>query len=175
MIVDLQKLPKNVYNKLPMSIKVFKNNYELSELPIRIQNLISSYFNNKSEITYKQGFDIKPKISMYNDLDVIDKIPDLIIDRLKNFLLISINNYPFNISIGCKLKNYIQNKDTLASQSLINAELNNIINVLKADIGHNIILVKKEINQVNIDSFVEYNLKIIIKINNQQYKINFNI
>ena len=175
MIVNLKNLPKNIYDKLPLSIRIFKDEYELYELPMYIQNLIEPYFNSNSEINYFRGFDIKPQISIYNDLEIIKTISDLIIDRLKNFIMILPNNYPFNSILGCKLKHYIQNKDTFASQSLINTELNNIVNIVKTDIGHNIKIVKKEIIKNNIDSYVEYNLKLILEINKQQYNLNFTV
>ena len=52
MTINLDSLPLEIYKKIPLNIKTYKKEYELSELPYDIQKLIGE-FNQEKTIDYK--------------------------------------------------------------------------------------------------------------------------
>ncbi len=170
MDVDFTKLPLSIRRQIPLSLRSYKDVHVLEDLPVVIQYLIRNYLEKNFEITYKTVFDIKPIISKYSDFETVDNISDLISDYLKNYLLILPNSYPWDPMFGCQLKYQLQTRDTNLRQTLINTEINNIVNVIAADIGAEINIEEINIIPISTGGNTEYTARVVLKINNDQHK-----
>ncbi|MFW6219361.1 MAG: hypothetical protein ACOC33_00705 [bacterium] len=176
MKINLNDLPKEIYNNLPLSIKITKNEYDLKELPNNIQHKISKVLNKKKEIEYFHGFDFLPKISKYNDLESIENIKNLVLDRLQNYFLTLPNEYPFNCVVGCRLKYHLQTKDTQTRNLLLDSELTTIVSTIKSDLSiHNLSIQDFKIDKKEFGGKIEYNVFVIIKLNDEVFNLKFSI
>lgn len=175
MKINLLDLPKQVYDNLPLSIKILKDVYDYDELPYSIQYELKEILHDNT-VNYTKGFDVKAEISKYKDLEVIETISDLILERLKNYFLTAPNEYPFNCVIGCQLKYHLQSKDTQFRKLLIDTELSNIVDTIKSDLpNHNINVNDVKINKKELGGNVEYNLIVVIDIDNTMMNLTFSI
>jgi hypothetical protein len=164
MIINLESLPLEIYRKIPISIKTYKKEYELSELPFEIQKLIGT-INLKKEITYTDTvYDFKPLVSEYGDYTVISNLRELVIDYMTNYLKTLYGEYPFNGSVGSNVKRLLQKRDTTTQRLFLTEELNRMIRSFGSTIDKNIVIkdfsVKKNANNVQTD----YDLNIIMTI-----------
>lgn len=153
-----------------MSIKSYKNVYLLDELPVTIQYLIKNYFEKILNVSYITAYDIKPEISQYSDFIVFDNITDLIGEYLKNYFLTLPETYPFDPYFGSQLKYQIQTLDTNLRQTLISAEINNIVNVISVQVGQTLSVESVQLVPISTGASTEYTATISIKINNDQIK-----
>lgn len=170
MDVDFTKLPKAIQRQIPLSLRSFKNVHVFEELPVTIQYIIRDYFEKSLEVKYNVSYDITPAISQYNDFTSIDNISDLVVEYLKNYLLVVPGAYPFDPRFGCKLKFQIQTRDTNLRQTLISTEINNLVNVVSIETGATVIVENIEIVPTSTGASTEYNARILLKINNDQRK-----
>lgn len=170
MNVDLTKLPISIQRQLPMSLRSYKDIHVLEELPVAIQYLIRNYFEKQLSVTYNISYDVTPDISKYSDFTSIDNLIDLVVEYIKNYLIIVPESYPFDPTFGCRLKYQIQTRDLTLRQTLITTEINNIVNVIKSELGAKIIVDKISIVPVSIGPSTEYNCTILLKINDTYTK-----
>ena len=133
-IIDMSSLPRDLRNKIPISIRAFKNTYELSELPVDIRRLVEGYYGETSEVKYKHVYDFTPELTEYGDFKPIESIQDLVIEYLQNYLMILPNQYPFDAEFGCNLKKYILKKDTTLNSELLSGEVELLISNIARDI-----------------------------------------
>jgi hypothetical protein len=170
MEVDFTKLPLSIQRQIPISLRSYKNIHVFEELPVVVQYIIRNYFEKELSVTYPVSYDIKPEISKYSDFTSIDNLTDLVVEYLKNYLVIVPESYPFDPEFGCRLKYQVQTKDLNLRRTLITSEINNIVNVLAAQTGAQIDVESTEIIPISTGSSTEYNAIIMLKINNDQRK-----
>ncbi len=173
MIVDLTKLPKEILDQIPLSIRTFRTVYELHELPVRIQHLIQNYISSIPDIEYSVLFDFVPESSTFGDFRKIDNVVDLTVEYLKNYLLITPGTYPFDPEFGCTLKYHLQTKDTHIRQTLISAEINRVADVIRTLLKVNLVINSVEITPVSVGAAHEYDVYIHLTINEVRKKIKY--
>ncbi len=168
MEVVISELPLSIQNRIPMSIRGFKDIYDLSDLPSKEQDIIKDYLIKTPDIDYVKVYDIVPTISKTSDLEVISVYKDLILEYLKNYLNILPGEYPFDPSFGCTLKKQLHTKDTELRKTLINTEINNIVDVLSNDMNVSIDVSNISIMSYDKTDHVEYKITIQLKVNNTE-------
>src|SRR6056297_3644332 len=132
-ILDLDNLPLDILRQIPLSIRVAKSTYRLSELPKYIQLMVKNYVNKDEKNLEKNNvIGVKPEISSYGDFETITNKKDLIKEILRNYL--STYNYPFDVEFGCKLKTHMQMKDTVLRQNYVTNEVNKVVDVVSQEL-----------------------------------------
>jgi hypothetical protein len=167
MNINLESLPLEIYRKIPIDIKTYKKEYELSELPYDIQKLLVDY-NQEKIITYKdEVYDFDPVISEFGDFGVISNLRELIIKYAMSYLYILKGSYPFNGSVGSNIKRFIQTKDTTVRQLYLTEELNNMIDSFVSSFDVNVKVKDFSINRKESVNGMEYNLMLSMQINDE--------
>ena len=169
--INLNDLPRDIYRNLPVSIRSLKNEYYLSELSVSVQEMIQKYFDEKQDISYQRGYDVKPKISNFSDLEVIETLQELILFRLQNYFLTLPGDYPFNCVVGTRLKYHLQTRNTSTRNLLVGNEIDSIINVIKGDSAARIRVEKRQINEEHRNNRVIYNIALKININGTSHDV----
>lgn len=168
MSIDLSTLPADIKRQIPLSIRTYKSVYELNELPVRIQTLIKKYQDVIPDITYTTVFDLKPNISEYSDFKTITNKVDLVLEYLKTYLQVVPKSYPFDPVFGCKLKNQLQTRDTELRKTLVSAEIDKIINVMRHDLDTKIKVLSMKMNKSeNLDA-TEYYITLDLQIDDEK-------
>lgn len=168
MQVTISDLPENILKKLPLSIKSFKNIYDIDELPVPIRYLVEDYLKSDRKLTYKKVYDITPELMEIGDFKTINNLEDLILQYLKNYFMTSPDTYPFDATYSCKLKQYLHTKDVMLRQSLIMSEAKNLASSISLDLNANIDITDISVKQViESNQNASYNVNISIKINNR--------
>jgi len=170
MDVDFSKLPASIRRQIPLSLRSYKTIHVLEELPVTIQYIIRDYLEKELSVEYDVVYDICPTISKYSDFQSYDNLTDLIVEYLKNYLLILPETYPFDPYFGSRLKYQIQTRDLNLRQSLITSEINNIVATISAEVGADIVIESVQVVPTSMGSSTEYNATILLKINNDQKK-----
>lgn len=165
MSINISELPRDVQSKIPYSIRTYKDEYELEELPVAIRTIIQKYIELKNTVTYNSVFDCTPGVSEYGDFHVVQNLKNLILEYLKNYFLTFPEDYPFDPTFGSKLKTYLHMRDTSLQQTFISNEVRNIINVIKADLGVLITIEDVKISPINNIASTDYQIEIKVKIN----------
>ena len=165
MEISISSLPKSVQEQLPISIRTFKDTYEVEDLPPTIRNIIEDYLRTIDDIRYETVFDTTPHVSEYGDFDTIKNIRILVLEYLKNYFMTYEEDYPFDPYFGSKLKKYLQVRDTSLQQTLIGTEVQSIINVISADLGTSIQIEDVKILSVDQNVNQEYRIQIKVRIN----------
>jgi len=172
-IINLSTLPQDILQQIPLSIRTFKKLYAWYELPSDIQELIKTYYDSTPSIKYSNVYDFIPTISRYSDFTTIENKVDLVVEYLKNYLLILPESYPFDPNFGCRLKYHLQTKDTNLRQTLISAEIDNLINILTVQFDIPITINSITMNPIRGVAFSEYNIKIDLQISDYHKSFNF--
>lgn len=170
MDVDLSKLPVSIQRQIPLSLRSYKDIHVFEELPVVIQYLIRNYFEKELSVKYAVSYDIKPEISKYSDFRSIDNVTDLIVEYLKNYLLILPETYPWDPYFGSRLKYQIQTRDLNLRQTLITSEINNLVAAIATEVNADITVESVQIVPTSTGASTEYNATILLKINNDQKK-----
>lgn len=171
MQIDISTLPPSVLKQIPLSIKSYKNIYILEDLPSPVRRVIEVYLKTDRSVYYNISFDIAPTISEYGDFKVFGDVETTVLNYLSNYFLTLPGEYPFDPYFGCKLKLYLQTKDTAFRQSLITTEAHSVANVISSDFGVKVSIVDIIIDSVDRNGGVDYNIIIDVKINNKTKKI----
>lgn len=175
-IIRISELPLDIQKKLPLTLRTYKSEYELEELPFDIQELIEQYRINVRTVSYDYVLDCMPRISKYGDFEVISNLHTLVLEYLKNYLLTLPGDYPFDPSFGCKLKLYLHKLDTNVQYTLIENEVRNIVNSVASDLNIDISFKELSIQRTGASGVeVDYNILIKILINNIEKGVNINI
>ena len=147
--IKLSSLPTEIQNQLPLSIRMI-DEHQLDQLPMDVQYLISKYLDETvaNEPDYSTFYDAIPALSAYDDFQLLANKKTLISEYLKNYFLISLTSYPFDVKFGSRLQQYLQTKDVSLQHTLISNEINNIIGVIASDYNININVVSVNINPI---------------------------
>ncbi len=170
MDVDFSKLPIDIQRQIPLSLRSYKDVHVFEELPVIIQYIIKNYFEKTLNVNYTVSFDIKPDISKYSDFKSFDNLTDVLVEYLKNYLLIVPETYPFDPYFGSKLKYQVQTRDLNLRQTLTSTEINNIVKAISSDTGADVDIEGIEITPISMGTNTEYSASILLKINNDQKK-----
>ena len=165
--ITISNLPVSVQSMIPLSIRSFKDTYELEDLPPVVRNIIETYLDNIFDVKYYSAFDTTPQVSEYGDFSTIENVRTLVLEYLKNFFMTYEEDYPFDPFFGSKLKRYLQVKDTSLQQTLIGAEVQSIINVISADLGTKIEIEDVKLHSISQEIRQEYRITIKVKINDE--------
>lgn len=133
--VVIPNLPKEVQEKIPLSIRSVSDTFYLDELPPKIQELVREYIKKEVPVTYKVAYDLKPNISQFSDFEVLKTAKHTVVEYLKNYFQTVPGSYPFDPSFGCKLKYHLQTRDTHLRRLLVSDEINGVVNALSSDLG----------------------------------------
>jgi len=167
MTINLDSLPLEIYKKIPINIKTYKKEYELSELPYDIQNLIRGV-NEEKTITYiNTVYDFVPVVSEFGDFDVIDSLRELVLKYMINYMYTIKGDYPFNGSVGSNIKRFIQTKDTTIRKLYLTEELNNMISSFATSVDQSIKVTDFEITRNSDKSLTEYNLILSLMVDGE--------
>ena len=157
MTINLDSLPLEIYKKIPLNIKTYKKEYEISELPYNIQKLIGE-FNQENKIDYKDKiYDFTPVVSKYGDYNTLETLKEVMLSYIQNYLLTTKKQYPFNSVVGTNIKKFIQKRDTSLQSLHLSEELNNMVDSFSKSVD----------SSIRIDDF-----KIVKKINGTLYEYN---
>jgi hypothetical protein len=168
--INLSTLPIDILTKIPISLRVAKDEYDVDELPLDIQYLVSHYLETKQlNISYDNVYDAKPEITVYNDLETIREEKKLLLNYFRNYMLTKVGSYPFDPNFGCRLKEQLQTRDTSLRHTLVSNEIELIANVLGNDYNTPINVKEVEIVNEEHDAYVEYNVRIVLEIDSQQF------
>lgn len=174
--ISLSTLPPSILNQFPLSIRTLRDEYKLKDLPPNLQALVEEYIDNSQSVKYGTILGFKPEISEYGDLKVIKTNKDLFLEYLKNYLTCSPGDYPWDPSIGCKLKKYLMTLDTSLQGTLINNEVETIVRMISEELG-----ISASVNFVNVNKSsttgmeVIYNINLSVKINGQDSSVQVSI
>lgn len=133
--VKISQLPLSIQSEIPLSVRSYKDDYDLTELPFDIQFLIEQYLEREKTVEYDFILDAKPNSSPYGDFEIIANAHDLVSEYLKNYFMTGPFDYPFDPTFGSRLKFQIHKLDTSIRQSVISNEVSNIVNILAEDVG----------------------------------------
>jgi hypothetical protein len=158
MTINLDSLPLDIYDKIPLNIKTYKKEYELSELPKDIQKLIK-LFHNEEIINYKKPvYEFEPIISEFGDFNTINNLKELVLKYAMNYLYTLKGDYPFNCSIGSNVRKFIQKKDTTLQRLYLTEELSNMISSFGTSIDKSIKIQDFKVHRSTSTNTTEYNL-----------------
>lgn len=167
-IITLSTLDTDILKQIPLSIRTFKDTYELSELPNSIRNLIKNYLERKlKNVEYDITYDCTPNISQYGDLKTINNVYDLVYSYFTHYMSIGVSEYPFDCNFGSKLKHYLHTLDTSIQETLVSAEVEKIARNISTELSIPIEIISISLIKNNsTDVGVELNYKILLKVNN---------
>jgi len=164
MSIKLSDLPQSVQTLIPYSIRTYKDEYELEDLPAVVRNIIEKYIDYKNTVSYSSVFDLIPGLSEYGDFQTISTIKTLVLEYLKNYFMVFPEDYPFDPNFGSRLKKYLHMRDTSLQQTLISTEVQNIVTVISADLDTIIEIEDVQIAPISKDSHVDYTISIKVRI-----------
>lgn len=172
MTINLESLPLEIYNKIPLNIKTYKKEYELSELPKDIQKLISS-FHKEETINYKETvYEFEPIISEFGDFNAISNLKELVLKYAMNYLYTMKGDYPFNGSVGSNVKKFIQKKDTTLQRLYLTEELSNMVTSFGTSVDKSIKVQNFNVYKSSNTSVVEYNLVLSLIVDGEPTSFN---
>lgn len=176
MLVKLSTLPEEIRDKIPISMLLEKDEYELSALPPEIQGLVIDFMLDKpSDISYSGGlYDFRPRETPYNDLEPLD-LKSAVIEYFKNYISVSKGSYPFDVTYGTEIRKYLQMKDISLVKTLLSNELKNIVDALSNTYNLNIKILSSRImkNDDVAANYAEYVLEVVVKVDNETLRIVF--
>jgi hypothetical protein len=175
MTIKLSSLPLSIYNKIPLSIKTYRDEYELTDLPYDIQKLVNSYSPEKTLTYTDRVYDFEPIISPYGDFYTISNLRALIIKYMNNYLSVLTGEYPFNGDVGSSVKLLLQKKDTTIQNLYMTEELDNMIRSFGNNIDGNISVNNFNITKSSNGVSSTYNLNISLNINDETTNINTSV
>lgn len=176
MIINLETLPVDIYRKIPLSIKTYKKEYELEDLPYDIQALISNSYSKEKELTYvNKVYDFKCEFSEYGDFINISNLRYLVIDYMNNYLRTLLGEYPFNGSVGSNVKKLLQKKDTTIQRLYMTEELNRMIRSFGSNIDKKISVSSFDIIRSNNNVYTEYTINIVMKVDDVSTNISTSV
>lgn len=173
MIINLESLPLNIYKKIPLSIKTYKKEYELEELPYDIQKLIGEVKQAKTIKYSSNVYDFDCDISEYGDYITIDNLRKLVITYMMNYMRTMNGEYPFNGSIGSNVKKLLQKKDTTTQRLFMTEEFNKMVKMFASSVDSRIVVKNFDISKGGNNVATEYSVDIVLEIDDESTNINF--
>jgi len=174
--VRLSDLPIDIQRKIPYSIRTKNDIYQIDKLPYDIQYIITKHYERQSFVNYDVSFDIVPYQSKLEDFEVINNYYDLVVEYIRNYLMITKGQYPFDPGFCSYLKYYIHTKDTNVQHTLVNNEVRRIVAIISSDLDlpvfvEHLNILKNEQEGTN----VTYIVNLLVKINNTPKEIRLRI
>ena len=177
MIIDFKSLPKELYKKIPLSIRSKVDSIDLNELPVEVAFLLKNYKEpEKTNISIDEKvYDVKPIISIYNDFEYIKTKKDIILEYVKNYILIKKGNYPFDPTFGNSFYKYLQLLDKSVVQVMISNEFEELKRVILSIFNTSIEISNFSTSKINKGVFVEYQLNISVTVEKEVFNLTANI
>lgn len=173
MIINLESLPLEIYKRIPISIKTYKKEYELEELPYDIQKIIGEVKQEKT-INYSKCYDFDCDISEHGDYVIIDNLRRLVINYMMNYMKTLNGEYPFNGSIGSKVKRLLQKKDTTTQRLFMTEEFNKMVKMFATSVDSDIKVKNFDVYKSSSNNVAtEYTVNIVLDIDDESTNINF--
>ena len=161
--IKISELPFEIQKQIPLSIKLYKDEYKLDDLPVDIQNLILSNLPTQEvPANDNQFFDVLLDVDSRGDLKPVTNIKDLVLEYLRVYFQIT-EGYPFDPNFGNKLKRYLHKRNINVVHQLISEEVNKIVDVIRSDLGVAIDIKNARVNYVGD----EVNMIIDFTVNSQ--------
>lgn len=176
MQINISDLPEDIQIQLPLSIRMTET-HQLSELPTQVQYLISKYLEQtiEPEHEYSNFYDVEPLLSVHNDLQIIKNKKELVGEYLKNVLLCETSAFPFDVTFGSKLKQYLQTQDKFLQQTLISNEVNNIVNFISSDYDIAIKVLSVSIEPIqsgtNMHDYTYMNATVVLEVEDEPISV----
>jgi len=171
MIINLDSLPLEIYNKIPINIKTYKKEYELSELPKNIQQLVKG-FNKEKIIKYEDTpYEFEPVISKFGDFNTISNLRELVLKYAMNYLYTLKGEYPFNGSVGSNVKKFIQKKDTTIQKLYLTEELSNMVSSFGTSVDKSIKIQNFQVVKTANTELIEYSLILSLIVDGESTNI----
>jgi hypothetical protein len=148
--MKISELPVDIVSQLPISLQLSTDDIDFDDLPSDIQYIIQQPIEDEVVIEYKDKdsiYDVLPQLSVYNDLQTTN-LKETIISYFKNYLYITTNSYPFDVTVGNNVKLAVHSKDTSLRQTLLGNELKNITSELSREFDEDLTI--KDIGISNI-------------------------
>ena len=162
--INIPSLPKEIQDKIPISIRSAGDDYYMDELPPKIQELIREYSKYEVPVTYRTVYDLVPNISKYSDLETTQTTKKTVVEYLRNYFQTVPGSYPFDPTFGCKLKYHLQTRDTQLRRLLVADEINGVVNAMSSDLGVPIVVKNITINPISSSMNVSLMCTISISI-----------
>ena len=170
--IDFTTLPKEVLSQIPFSLRTAGNVHYIKELPTGVQYLIKKYLEERTPaVSYENVYDTIPEISIYSDLTTITDAKKLILEYLKNYLLITLGSYPFDVQFGSYLKQQLHTKDISLRNALISNEISLVAGVVGLDYNIDVTVLSVSIGKTDGDLYTEYSTVIKVKIEDENFTI----
>lgn len=169
MIVNFNTLPKELLKKIPLSIRLKTDQIELAELPVEIAYILKNYVESKP-IDFaidKKVYDVVPEITMYNDFKFLTTKKQVIIEYVKNYMLVKKGSYPFDPNFGNQFYKYLQLLDKSVTQLMISNEFDELISIIQSIFGVGITFTKFNTSKVSNGVGVEYILNVSVSVENE--------
>jgi hypothetical protein len=174
--INLDDFPLDIIDQIPLSIRTFKKEYKLKDLPVNIQELLLDYLNNNSNNISKNSelvLDCIPSIGSDGDFNKIDNVLDLVIEYATNYLKTNKGDYPFDATWGTNLRKYIQVLETPTRSQLIQNELKMLVRSISSDLNLNVEVKKFSMNKVSTSGLdIGYNFYVEFEVNNRVRSLN---
>jgi hypothetical protein len=175
-LIQLQELPRDIINKIPMSLRINKTELDISNLSPYLRYLLIPFVEVKEEYqSQKLIYDLIPNISVYSDLETINTKKKLVVEYLKNFILTSKKSYPFDPEAGSILKELLQTKNDSIKKTLFSNELSRIVNEIKSIFSIPVVINSYNLNEVDYGVYAGYTLAIDMTIEEEPIQISFQV
>jgi len=173
--INFNNLPKNILQKIPLSLRISKDIHVFKDLPNEIQYLLLNYkLNVTNETDYTDVLDLKPEVSIYNDFKTIRNVRELAIEYLMNHLKVLTGSYPYDVSIGSSLKYHLQTKDTTLRNTLVSNELNLIIDAVTNKYKLDVRIKNKKFSNVQFEDRTEVQLDLSLSVDDEEFEVTLN-
>jgi hypothetical protein len=177
MIINFKNLPKDLYKKIPLSIRSKVNSIDLNELPVEVAFELKNYKEvEKSDLVIDEKvYDVKAEISIYNDFEYLTTKKQTIIEYIKNYILVRKGTYPFDPSFGNEFYKYLQLLDKSVVQIMISNEFEELKRVILSIFKTSIDISNFSTSKINQGVFVEYQMNISVTVEKEIFNLSANI
>ena len=103
-------------------------------------------------------------MSAYNDLRSMTSSKDIALHYFSNYLHTHVGSYPFDVEMGCLLKQQLQGKDISFKRILITNEVNLIANVMARDYQINVQIKNIDILPQEFYDYTDYFIELTLSV-----------
>lgn len=175
MLITISTLPKELKNKIPLSIRLNAKNDILNtdELPFEI----AYEFRNYKEVTQPTPFsdnttiDLKPNFSVYTDFESITDKSKVVLEYIKNYILIGKGEYPFDPEFGNEIRKYLNVTESNTRHTLLNEEFRKIKNIAIGLFNIPITIKNFQVKKVDYGSHIGYAMDLFITVGELQEQL----
>ncbi len=169
LIINFKTLPKELLKKIPLSIRSRLDSIDINELPVDIAYELKNYSEPKAIdiIIDEKVYDVKPEISIYNDFKILSTKKKTVIEYIRNYILIKKGSYPFDPTFGNSFHKHLQMLDKSVVQLMMSNEFEELKRIISSIFKTGITIVNYTTNRINNGVFVEYQLNVTVKVENE--------